>query len=177
VGESIDSTVDLAINDESPDELREELDVMADLALAQLTGQNPGVQDLLAQSAGYAVFDARSATLLSVTAGFGRGVAVSTVTDARTYMRMGKGGVGVSFGGFADASRIVILFETPEAFDRFVTEGFDASAEAGAQLGDKSAGEALRFTNGRSVFFLSNNGWKLSAAATGTKYWRDPYLN
>jgi hypothetical protein len=92
-------------------------------------------------------------------------------------MKMATGGVGVSLGLGGFQSQVVILFETPYAFDTFVYEGFDASAQAGAMVGYQSAGSELRFLDGRSIFVLGNQGWKVSASAAGTKYWRDAGLN
>ena len=75
VDQTIDSTVDLATNEATPAETRAKLDRMSDTVLASLLSQNPAAATLFDQSAGYAVFDTRKATVLGVVAGFGRGVA------------------------------------------------------------------------------------------------------
>ncbi len=51
------------------------------------------------------MFDTRKATLFGAVAGFGKGVAVSRLTGARTYMNMGTGGVGLAFGFGASKAR------------------------------------------------------------------------
>lgn len=177
VSDSIDSTVDLASDEETPELTRARMDAMSDEVLLRLFLENPEAEELFDLAAGYAVFDARRSTILLVSAGFGRGVAVSKTTDERTYMTMGTGGVGVSFGLGGFERQIVILFEDQFGFNSFVADGYDATAEAGTMYGDDKTDETLRFIEGRSIFVLTKKGWKVSASAAGTKYWPDPKLN
>lgn len=176
VGETIDSTIDLATGDATPQETRDKLDAMAGAGLDRLFSENEAAGNLFDASAGYAVFDTRKITF-GVAAGFGRGVAVSKITEARTYMNMGTGGVGWSFGFGGFETQVVILFETFEGFESFITDGYDATAEAGSMLGDEKVEQTVRFIDGRSIFVLSKKGWKVSASAAGTKYWVDADLN
>lgn len=177
VGETINSTADLATNETTPAETRAKLDRMAADTLTRFFRETPDAMDLYLASAGHAVFDTRKISILPVAAGFGRGVAVPKDGGAPTYMNMGTGGVGVSlgFGGFA--SQVVILFETRADFVDFVTNGYEASAEAGSVMGDDETNETVRFVNGRSTFVLSKKGWRVTANATGVKYWPAPDLN
>jgi hypothetical protein len=92
-------------------------------------------------------------------------------------MNMGTGGVGLAFGFGGFESQIVMLFQDEAGFTRFVTEGYDATAQAGARAGEDQAEETLRFVDGRQIFVLSKNGWRVSATAAGTKYWAAPDLN
>jgi hypothetical protein len=177
VGNTINSTADLAKGDPNPQVTRDKLDAMAAETLANLFAANPAARAQFDISAGYAVFDTRKATLLGVVAGFGKGVAVSQATGARTYMNMGTGGVGLAFGFGGFESQVVILFESDYAFGDFVTRGYDATAQAGARAGEEKAEETLRFYDGRSIFVLGKNGWRVSATAAGTKYWVAADLN
>lgn len=174
---TVESTVALAEGEGTPELTRQKLDATAEASLARLFAENPAAADLFRQSAGYAVVDSRRSILLGIAAGFGRGVAVSLTDGQRTYIRMATGGVGLGFGFGGFESQIVILFETPADFQRFVTDGYDASGEANARMGDDKAGETLRFVQGRSVFVLGKKGWRVNASAAGTKYWPDPVLN
>lgn len=177
VDEAIDSTADLVTNEATPEETRAKLDTMANEVLAQLLAENAEAQELFDQSAGYAVFDSRKITVFPVSAGYGRGVAVSKETEDRTYMNMGTGGVGAAIGIGGFETKFVILFETPADLDHFITNGYDATAESGAMYGDDQTTETVRFTDGRSFFVLSKKGWRVSAGASGTKYWKSPELN
>jgi len=157
--------------------MRAQLDQTAEAALTKLVAEQPEAQPLLDAAAGYAVFDLRRVTVLGASGGGGRGVAVNTATDARTYMNAATAGVGlgVGFGGFS--SKLVILFETPDAFNRFVTEGLDATAQGGAHAGESGTEQLARFQDGRAVFVLTKKGWRVTATLTGTKYWPDAELN
>lgn len=177
VGKTVDSTVELAKKDPDPAVTRAKLDRMAEETLAFLFATNPAAREQFDLSAGYAVFDTRKATLFGAVAGFGKGVAVSNATGARTYMNMGTGGVGLAFGFGGFESQVVILFQDEPGFQRFVTEGYDATAQAAARAGEQKAEETLRFVDGRQIFVLGKNGWRVSATAAGTKYWAAPDLN
>ncbi|MBT5001833.1 MAG: hypothetical protein HN551_03880 [Tateyamaria sp.] len=177
VGDSISSTEELLSNEDTPDLTRQRIDIKTSEILARLFAEEPGALDLFEKSAGYAVFDARRIGLIGVTGGFGRGVAVSKTTGKRTYMEMGTGGanIGLGIGGFE--RKIVVLFEDAYKFEMFSTGGYDATANAGAMFGEDKTEETVRFVNGRTIFVLTNKGWKVSASATGTKYWVDKKLN
>jgi hypothetical protein len=71
----------------------------------------------------------------------------------------------------------VILFEDAASYGDFVANGYDATAEAGSMFGDEETTAGLRFVGGRAIFHLTDSGWKVSATATGTRYWPDPDLN
>ncbi len=177
VDETINSTTDLVTNEATPEETRAKLDLMAIDVLTQLLAEDPDADELFGVSAGYAAFDSRKISVFPVSAGYGRGVAVSKDTGEHTYMNMGTGGVGaaVGIGGFE--TKFVILFETSTDLEKFIENGYDATAETGAMYGDDSSGQTVRFTDGRSFFVLGKKGWRVSAGASGTKFWKSPELN
>lgn len=177
IEESAESTVDLLSNEATPEETRAELDAMATATLDRLLAERPEASDLFTQSAGFAVFDTRKLTLAGVSAGAGRGVAVSRDIPVPVYMNMGTAGLGLSFGIGGFETQVVILFESKERFDEFITYGYDATAEAGSMFGDDKASVETRWIDGRAMFYLTDQGWKVSASAAGTKYWLDPNLN
>lgn len=177
VQRSVEGTVDLMTDEATPEATRAELDAMAFDTLQRLFAQHPEVADLFDESAGYAVFDTRRMSLLGLAAGAGRGVAVSKTTGERIYMNMGTGGFSISlgFGGFE--TQVVMLFQSDAVYENFVTQGYDATAEAGTMFDDDETRGTVRFADGRSIYYLTNKGWKVSASAAGTKYWRDVDLN
>ena len=187
VGKATETVVDHAsqtvesaqqdLRDEAtPAETRAKLDAMAEATLQRLFADRPDSRELFDTSVGYAVFDTRQVSYV-VAAGYGRGIAVDRATGKRTYMKMGTAGAGVSFGLGGFDTQFVILFETQGAFDEFITQGLDATAEAGTMVGEDQEQLALRFQQGRAVFVLTQKGWKVSARLSGTKYWADPQLN
>lgn len=177
IDDSIDSSVDLMTNEATPQQTRDELDAMADETLARLFAEHPEAADLYDLSAGYAVFDTRKLVLLGLAAGAGRGVAVARTDDTRTYMNMGTAGVGLSLGIGGFETQIVALFEDSWGFNQFIVEGYDATAQAGTMFGDDKTDIGVRFVDGRAIFVLTKQGWKVSATAAGTRYWPDSSLN
>ena len=176
-GNAIDSTSELVKDEETPEATRLKLDRMADEIIVRLVAENPEAARAYGVSAGYAAFDMRRISIFPLSAGYGRGVAVSLPEGARTYMQMGTGGAGAAFGIGGFESQFVIMFETPVDFQRFVENGYDASADAGAMQGDERTTTEVKFTDGRSFFVLSKKGWRVNANASGTKYWQDKDLN
>ncbi len=176
VADSVSSTGELLSNEATPEETRARLDAMAEEILQRLLAENPQAAEIYAQSSGYAAFDSRKVSVFPVSAGYGRGVAVSA-DGARTYMNMGTGGVGAALGIGGFETQFVILFESPAYFEDFVLNGYDATAEAGSMEGESSSNQTVRFVNGRSFFVLSKKGWRVNAGAEGTKYWKSPELN
>lgn len=177
VENTIKSTNELVRDEETPAQTRVKLDEMADGVLERLLDENADASLAFDLSAGYAVFDMRRVTIFPLSAGYGRGVAISKDTGEETYMQMGTGGVGAAFGIGGFASQFVILFETPLDFERFVENGYDASADAGAMQGEDRTKEEVQFSDGRSFFVLGKTGWRVNANASGTRYWPDADLN
>jgi lipid-binding SYLF domain-containing protein len=176
VNHTIESTNQDLRDEATPEQTRAKLDAMAVDTLDRLFKEKSGARALFDASYGYAVFDTRQASYV-VSGGYGRGVAVNRETGAATYMRVGSAGIGIAYGFGGFDTQIVILFENAFAFNKFITEGLDASAEAGTMLGDEDERLALRFDEGRAVFLLTQKGWKISAKLSGSKYWRDEPLN
>jgi len=178
--DKVKTTADEAVEDlsdsDTPAETRAKLDRMAASTLDRLLAERSDIKPLLDASAGYAVFDTRQVQW-GVAGAYGRGVAVQLPGGERTYMRMGSAGVGIGFGLGGFDTQIVILFESPFVYQKFIVEGLDATAEAGSMVGDDKERLALGFENGRAAFVLTDKGWKISAKLSGTRYWADKQLN
>ena len=178
VDRSIKGSVDLFRNEATVEATRAELDAMAGATLGRLLDDQPVARDLYTMSAGYAVFDTRRLVVLGLAAGAGRGVAVSKTDGLPVYMNMGTAGVGFSLGLGGFETQVVMFFETEWDLREFTRNGYDATAQAGGMFDhEKAEAVVAGFTNGRAIFFLTNRGWKVSATAAGTKYWRDADLN
>ncbi|MCF7993085.1 MAG: hypothetical protein K9M02_21825 [Thiohalocapsa sp.] len=176
LSETVETTKYDLRDEATPAQTRAKIDAMADATLQRLFEDQPAARGLFEASVGYAVFNTRQVEA-GLTAGYGRGVAVDRSSGTRTYMKAGSGGVGVGLGYGGFSTQIVILFENAFAFNKFVTQGLDAGAEAGAMTGDDKQQLALHFEDGRAVFMLTGSGWKVSAKLAGSKYWPDRALN
>lgn len=91
-------------------------------------------------------------------------------------MKMATTGTGMSFGIGGWESQLVILFESNTDFEKFADMGLDATAEAGAMVGDDKEQLSHRFNEGKAVFMLKKS-WKVGAKLTGWRYWPDEELN
>ncbi|HEX7082355.1 MAG TPA: YSC84-related protein [Gammaproteobacteria bacterium] len=155
-------------------ERRQEIDASAQAALDELFEANPSARDLYDRAAGYAAFTATKAGFF-VTGGGGTGVAVDKNSGRRTYMRMGTGGIGFGIG--AQRYNLVILFETPAHFDRFIRGGWDASTTAQAAAGQDGVTVTSSFIDGVAFFQLTDKGLMAQADVSGTRFWVIEELN
>lgn len=155
-------------------EKREQVDMGAKHALERLFSSDAKAQRLYDRAYGYAVFNVTKGALF-ITGGGGTGVAVHKMTDERTYMHVGMGGVGLGLGG--QAFRLVILFEDEHTFKEFANSGWHASSSANAVAGRNGANAEASFTNGLAVYQLTDAGLLLQADIGGARYWRSNRLN
>ena len=160
----------------TPEEIRARVDRMAYDTLDRLFSQDPEAHLLFDSGYGYAVFEVRQVSM-TVLAGYGYGVAQSNDDSRRIYMKMVSGGVEVSKGVGGFASQWVVLYEDQAAFDAFVTEGFDASAETSGTLGSERAELGARYRQGIAFYRVTEGGLRVAASLSGTKFWADDALN
>jgi len=174
---SVTSARELFSSDDTPNETRARLDATAERSLTRLFDEQPQATELYEKAVGYAVFDVRKVTLVGFSGGAGRGVAWDQENARRVYMNMSTAGVGLALGIGGFESQLVILFEDTAAFDQFITQGFDASANAGSMVGDEKSDLEIEFRDCRAVFVLTTKGWRVAASATGSSFWPDEDLN
>ncbi|MEM6780718.1 MAG: YSC84-related protein [Pseudomonadota bacterium] len=158
---------------------RAEIQTMKSKALARLYKEHPSAKGKVESAYGTAVFSSGGVNVIFFSAAYGSGVAHNNMTGKDTYMKMASGGVGLGAG--VKDYRLIFVFHTKEAFDRFVTEGWDlsgqadAAAKAGTDGGEIS--EAGTVVRGATIYQLTENGLALQATIQGTKYWADSDLN
>jgi len=138
-------------------------------ALERLREEHENSQALFERAYGYAVFSVTKVSL-GITGGGGQGAAINKSTGARTYMRMGTG--GLNFGAGGQVYQLVFLFETASTYDNFVNNGWEAGASANAVAGRAGANAGATFINGVAVYQLTEAGLMLQVDVSGTKYWR-----
>jgi lipid-binding SYLF domain-containing protein len=147
---------------------------MAVGAIEQLIADDERAAETFASSVGYAVFDNFKFTFL-LSGGGGVGVAVDRASGERTYMKMGSGGVGLGLGG--QSYQVVFMFESAEAFDRFVNKGWQADLSANAAAGTAGKNVPSTFRDGVAVYQITHKGLVAQADISGTRFWRSKKLN
>ncbi len=155
------------------DEKRGKIDAMADETLAEVLGSERA-KALYDSAVGYAVLDNLKIALL-ISGGGGKGVAVHKASGARTYMKMGTGGIGFGLGG--QKYQVILMFEDDATFNNFVDNGWKADASAQAAAGTEGANVAVGFVGGIAIFQVTESGLMANADISGTRYWQYKKLN
>lgn len=146
--------------------------------LHELYASKPDVRTQIAQSQGYAVFDNANVNVIFASFGGGYGVVKDNSTAQITFMKMAEAGLG--FGAGVKDFRLVMIFHSQDALNRFLEQGwaFGAQADAAAKAGDKGAaagGEAS--VDNVTIYQITKSGIALQATIKGTKFWKDKELN
>ncbi len=153
---------------------RGKINETADESLEGLFGENEKAREIFARSYGWAVFDNLKIGI-GISGGGGNGVAVVKSTNARTYMKMGTVGVGLTLG--AQKYQVVFLIQDSQTFEQFVDKGWQADAGASAVAGEAGVGVMTDFVNGLAVYQLTEKGLMANLDIAGTKYWKNKKLN
>ncbi len=166
-------------SDEDKMSMQSDVRKMASNTLDRLYTVQPKAKAVVEGSAGYAVFSNFGMKILLAGGGSGEGLAVDTAVKQETFMRMAEVQVGLGMG--VNKFSLVWVFETKEAFDNFVSKGweFGGQASAAAKAGDQggSLQGALAVSPGVWLYQLTDTGLALELTAKGTKYYKDDGLN
>ena len=136
-------------------------------AVAQMTANDPGLQPLLDQSAGYIVFpNVRQGGFVVGGAG-GKGVLYEGGKPAG-FAELTQASVGAQIGGQSYAEIVVI--KDKWALDRVKASNFDLGAQASAIAVKAGAAAATHFNDsGIAVFVQPKKGAMLNVSLTGQK--------
>ncbi len=164
---------------ETPGQKKDFVLQMKNDTLAQLYAEKSYAKELLEQSAGYAVFSNFNTQLLVFGSGNGFGVAVDNSNGNEIFMRMAEGGIGrgVALKDF----REVIVCNSKTVFYKFITEGWNYSAQGDAAAKYKDDGGStsaeVPLDSEVVVFQMTKGGIALRANLSASKFWIDDELN
>lgn len=163
----------------SPEKQRKALQKIRSEALTELFRAEPGLEAVVDNAPGYAVFSNLGMKLGVIASERGAGVLRDKRSGRDTYMKMFSAGGGWGLG-IRDL-KIVFIFLTDGALDQFSTSGWDFSGEASAQLEGEIDGAGIAATEsampGVEIYHLTDTGAALQATLQGTKFWVDEDLN
>ena len=157
---------------------RRHIENMRKEVLAELYKIKPSAADEIRQAPGYAVFSNWNVYVIFVSGGKGYGVVVDNVSDAHTYMGMGRLGGGIGAG--VKDYRAVYIFEKRHIMEQFIENGLNLSGEADAAAKANTQGGAVggeMVLDGIKVYQITTSGLALQATIQGTKFWKDKDLN
>ena len=163
----------------TPDEERQDVQKMRADVLDKLYSLAPASKERIQRAAGYAVFSNVGINLLLISSGNGYGIAHDKASVKDTYMKMLSAGVGIGYG--VKDFRAVFVFESAEAMNRFITEGWQATAQTDAAAKRGADGDAMNYeielAPDIKLYQITENGLALQATLQGTKYSIDKDLN
>jgi len=152
---------------------------MTSETLVQLFDKNPGARDVIANAAGYAVFKNFGFKFIYGGGSRGKGMAVNNGNKQETFMKMTELQPGLGLG--AAKFRIVLVFESRAAFNKFVDSGWIAGANvmAAAKTVTEGGGYqgAVNLSEGVYMYQLTQEGLIVGVSLTGAKYSKDEDLN
>jgi lipid-binding SYLF domain-containing protein len=159
---------------------RDDVRAMTQQTLAQLYQKDPAAKDAVADAAGYAVFSDFGVKVMVMGGAGGKGMAVNNATKQETFMKMGEFQPGLGLG--AEKYHIVLIFANPDAFNKFVTSGWEVGANAMAAAKDDKGGGggeagAVTVSDGVKMYQLSDTGAIVGVSITAAKYYKDDELN
>jgi lipid-binding SYLF domain-containing protein len=158
---------------------KDSIRAMTQQTLVDLYKKEPAAKGAVAGAAGYAVFSDFGFKILFMGGAHGKGMAVSNAAKQETFMKMMELQPGLGVG--AEKFRLVLIFENPEAYNKFVTSGweFGANALAAAKSGSEGGGAAgaVSFREGVKMYQLSGTGAIVGVSITGAKYYKEKDLN
>ncbi len=158
---------------------RAETREMASDALASLYEIQPAARYVIEHAAGYGVFSSFGIKLLFAGGSQGKGMVVNNRTHRETFMKMLGVQAGLGFGIKQD--RIVFVFETANALQSFVSQGWEFGVSSSVAAAVEGQGGmfsgAISVSPGVYVYRLTDTGLAAQVAATGTRYFKDDALN
>ena len=151
---------------------------MHDNALDELYARDPIAKEKIARAAGHGVFSNIGTNILIVSTEGGYGVVEDHKTKQRTYMKMAGAGLGIGLG--AKDTRLVFVFQTEHALASFKSGTWTAGADAdaAAKVADEGGEQSGTVKTGDvEIYTITRTGLALSATVSGTRFYRDGYLN
>jgi lipid-binding SYLF domain-containing protein len=152
---------------------------MAQDTLQHLYAAKPSARSAVQGAAGYAVFSDLGVKILLAGSGKGHGIAVNNATKEETFMKMLELQAGLGVG--VDKFRVVFVFNTQEALDKFINSGWEFGGESSlaAKTGDKGGGlaGAVSVSDDVSMYQLTDKGLAAEITIKSSKYSKDDELN
>lgn len=143
--------------------------------LERLYKQQPSARNVIANASGYAVFNNTGMKLGIFGSSHGRGMAVNNRTGQEVYMRMKEfqAGLGLGIKEYA----VIFVFGTQNAFNSFVSNGWEFGGQTTAAANDGVSGDsfagAVSVADDMWIYQMTTKGLALELAVKGTNYYRD----
>ena len=164
-----------ATNDEKRAEVRQE----SRQALERLYAASPSARRTVEKAAGHATFHNVGIRLGVAGGGRGNGLAVDRSTGKEVFMRFVEVQAGVGAG--IKKYDLVFVFETREALQAFITQGWEYGGQATAAAKVRGEGKAysgaVSVSPGVWLYQITSGGLAAEITVKGSKYYPDKSLN
>jgi lipid-binding SYLF domain-containing protein len=145
---------------------RQELMTAANETLTEMTRRDPGLRNVLQQSAGFAVFPSIGKGGLVIGGAHGRGVLYQAGRPIG-WVQLSQASLGALAGGQTFSQ--LIVFRTPQALQDIKDGEFTLSGDVSAVALTAGAAAQARFRHGTAVFILPRGGLMAEVAVSGQK--------
>ncbi len=153
------------------DASRDALNDQTNLAIKQMVAEDAGLQRMIDNSYGYAIFPSVGKGAFVVGGAYGKGQ-VYERGKLIGYSELQQGDVGFQAGGKTFSE--LIIFESRQSMDRFLAGNFQFGADVSAIVIKTGASGNAHFNNGILVFTLPQGGLMFEAAVKGQKFGYQP---
>jgi len=145
---------------------RQELVQAANDTLTQMTRRDPGLRNLLQQSAGYAVFPSIGKGGLVIGGAHGRGVLFQQGRPVG-WVQLSQASLGALAGGQTFSQ--LIVFRTPRALQDIKDGQYTLAGDVSAVALSAGAAAQANFVNGAAVFILPQGGLMAEVSVSGQR--------
>src|SRR3954470_6167567 len=136
-------------------------------ALNQAQKNDPSLQNVIAKSAGYAVFPSIGKGAVGIGGAYGKGDLYENHAVVG-YCDMTQASIAFALGGQEYTE--ILVFENPAAVERFKNGNFRFDAQATAVALKSGVGANAKFANGVAVFTMDEAGLMYEASVGGQKF-------
>ncbi len=117
---------------------RDELDAMAEAAIASLIEQDPKIKQEVENSPGYAVINMKLTKVPIIGGGGGEGVLINKSKQQHVYVTVKRFDIGGGVG--ARSFKALLIFDSQEVADSWMTGNWEYQAGAEASAGEAGSG-------------------------------------
>jgi len=143
--------------------VRTEVDQVASETIAQLLAIDPSLKTDIDASAGYFAGRVGTTKLPLLGGGYGLGLALDKSDASRTYLNITRFDLGAGLG--AGSYRVLVIFETREALENFVKNGWQPGVGAESRMGQRGKSTVVGLGADFTAYAMADSGTALTATA------------
>ena len=144
-------------------QIRDEVNQVAETTIAQLVADNPAIQESLDKAVGYAVASVSATKVPVLGGGYGLALLHDKESGTRTYINVTRFDLGAGLG--AGKFRVLVIFDNREIMEKFRDGTWHSTLGAESAVGSQSASRVASSGAGYSAHFASDTGVAIAATA------------